>query len=72
VARILVTSLADADAAQIIADLDAKAGERVAARYHSNFEKLYDRLAVHPDSGALRPRLGERVRIGVVSRPTTW
>jgi toxin ParE1/3/4 len=67
VARILVTSLADADAAQIIADLGAKAGKRVATRFLATFEKLYDRLAAHPDSGAPRPRLGERVRICVVS-----
>lgn len=66
-ARIFITSLADADTAHIIADLGAKAGEGVAARYHTDFEKLYDRLAAHPDSGAPRPRLGERVRICVVS-----
>ncbi len=28
---------------------------------------LYDRLADHPDSGALRPAPGQSIRIGIVS-----
>lgn len=66
-ARVVVTSPADADTADIIAYLAAKAGYNVAARYIAAFEKLYDRLADHPESGAPRPVLGPHVRIGVVS-----
>lgn len=66
-ARVVITSPADADAAHIIAGLGAKAGAGVAARYDADFDKLYERLAVHPESGAPRPTLGRRVRICVVS-----
>ena len=52
--------------AGIIAYLAGKAGYDVAARYIASFEKLYDRLADHPDSGAPRPALGPQVRIGIV------
>lgn len=61
-ARVVVTSPADADAADIIAYLAGKAGEHVAVRYAATFA-LYDRLADHPESGAPRPALGQLVRI---------
>jgi len=32
----------------------------------ASLEALYDRLAVHPDSGAPRPAYGQHVRIGLV------
>jgi plasmid stabilization system protein ParE len=66
VARIIVTPEADADSAFIIADLTKKAGANVADRYEADFDRLYDRLADHPESGAPRPRLGKHVRICVV------
>ncbi len=66
-ARVIVAAPADADTADIIAYIAAKAGYNVAGQYVVSFEKLYDRLAGHPGSGATRPALGPRVRIGIVS-----
>jgi toxin ParE1/3/4 len=67
VASVTLTSMADADVAQIIDDLDRLASVTVAERYDANFDRLYRRLARHPDSGAPRPRLGAHVRISAVS-----
>jgi toxin ParE1/3/4 len=65
-ARVVVTSSADADIHAIQIDLAKLAGTRIAARYTALFERLYDRLAEHPDSGAPRPVLGTDIRIGIV------
>ena len=65
-ARIIVSLLAQADTASIVTDLTEKAGYNVAAEYVASFEVLYERFAVHPDSGAPRPAIGPDVRIGVV------
>jgi toxin ParE1/3/4 len=67
VTRVVITSSADADTAHVTADLGAKAGATVADRYVSDFDKLYQRLADHPRSGAPRPALGRHVRICIVS-----
>jgi plasmid stabilization system protein ParE len=72
VTRIILTPEADADSASIIADLAEKAGARVAARYEADFDRVYDRLADYHQSGAPRPRLGEHVRICVVSPYTIF
>jgi toxin ParE1/3/4 len=66
-ARVIVSLLAQADAAYIVTDLAGKAGQSVAAKYAASFEALYERLGAHPDSGAPRPVLGPQVRIGIVS-----
>jgi toxin ParE1/3/4 len=66
VARVVVTPSADADTAEIVAYLEAKAGYPVAARYTASFERLYDFLADFPAAGAERPNLGAHVRIGIV------
>jgi toxin ParE1/3/4 len=66
-ARILIASTADADVEDIFKDLAATAGHRIALRYNDLFERLYDQLADHPDSGAPRPALGPEIRIGIVS-----
>jgi toxin ParE1/3/4 len=66
-ARLIVSSLAQADTACIARNLTTKAGHAVAARYLDSFEKLYDRLTDHPASGAPRPAIGPHIRIGVVS-----
>jgi toxin ParE1/3/4 len=65
-ARVVVSSVADADTAAIISYLASKAGPATAIRYIALFEGLYDRLADHPDSGPRRPALGPNVRIGIV------
>jgi toxin ParE1/3/4 len=65
-ARIVVSFAADADTAGILSYLTNKAGRATAAKYNALFESLYDRLALHPDSGPRRPVLGPNVRIGIV------
>ena len=40
-ARVVITEPADADFAEIISDLAAKAGELVADRYEADFDALY-------------------------------
>lgn len=67
IARLVFTALADADSAEIFVDLAATASAKTALRYDSAFERLYDRLSTFPESGALRPALGEHLRICVVS-----
>jgi len=67
VASVVLTSLADADIAHIIDDLNRLAGVNVADRYDANFDILYRCLARYPDSGAPRPKLGAHVRISAVS-----
>ena len=41
--------------------------ELVADRYEADFDALYRRLAMFPESGSLRPELGRFIRIGLVS-----
>jgi toxin ParE1/3/4 len=67
VARVVIAASADADTAYIVADLAAKAGASVAARYDADLDALYRRLEQFPESGSPRPALGRLVRIGVVS-----
>ncbi len=66
-ARVVITSFADADTAKVINDLNKQAGADVADRYDADFDNLYQRLAQFPDSGSPRPKLGAYVRISVVS-----
>jgi toxin ParE1/3/4 len=66
-ARVVLSGLADLDINFILIDLAAKAGNLVAARYDGLFNRLYDRLADLPNSGAARPALGEDIRIGIVA-----
>jgi toxin ParE1/3/4 len=66
-ARVVIASSADADYAEILTDLVARAGLRTATKYNELFERLYDRLADHPHSGAPRPVLGRSIRIGIVA-----
>ena len=66
-ARIIVTEAANADTDEIQTWLAAAAGIVVALRYTAKFIALYDRISVWPDSGAPRPRLGQGIRIGIVT-----
>lgn len=66
-ARVVITSFADDDTAKVINDLNKQAGANVADRYDADLDNLYQRLAQFPDSGSLRPKLGARVRISVLS-----
>ena len=65
-AKVILSRLAQSDEVDIARDLTRKAGYRVAAQYAARFERLYDRLGRFPESGAPRPKIGTRVRIGVV------
>jgi plasmid stabilization system protein ParE len=65
-ARLVVSPQADADAAAIVDMLIREAGEAVATRYRRDFNLLFERLAMFPQSGAQRPELGRDIRIGVV------
>ena len=64
--RVIITDLADADTAEILAGIAREAGYRAAEKYNFRIERLYDRLAEHPDSCEARPRLGAHIRVGVV------
>ncbi|ARN82762.1 type II toxin-antitoxin system RelE/ParE family toxin [Methylocystis bryophila] len=66
-ARVVISPEADADSAAILHDLAVKAGAEIADRCEAAFDSVYERLAEFPASGAPRPRLGERVRICLVS-----
>jgi toxin ParE1/3/4 len=66
-ARLIVSSPAQADSNAILRYLAFHAGRAVAARYAASFESLFERLTRHPESGAPRPELGAAVRICVVS-----
>jgi plasmid stabilization system protein ParE len=70
-ARVVVSTVAQADTAAILRDLATKAGREVTADYAASLEAFYDRLAVHPDSGAPRPSYGRDIRIGLVW-PMSW
>lgn len=65
-ARVVVTAPADADMANILADLAGEAGSLVASKYNLMFERLYDRLAGHPESCPARPKLGAHIRVAGV------
>jgi toxin ParE1/3/4 len=66
-APIVFTAAADADAAAIFDYLYAKAGKSTVLKYRAAFKTLYEHLANFPDSGAPRPKVGWRIRIGIVS-----
>lgn len=66
-AQVVFTEAADADAAFIFEDLYTKAGKPTVVKYRALFKKLYDNLADFPDSGPPRPKIGTRIRIGIVS-----
>jgi toxin ParE1/3/4 len=66
-ARVIISPEADADSAAILKDLAVKAGVEAANRYEAAFDSVYERLAEFPASGSPRPRLGEHVRICLVS-----
>lgn len=66
-ARVVFTAAADADMAGIFDDLYVKAGKPTVIKYRAAFRTLYEHLADFPDSGAPRPKIGAKIRIGVVS-----
>lgn len=59
--------MADQDMDDIIAYLDIEAGPSTADKYTALIEANYTQLADYPESGALRPKLGGAVRIGIVA-----
>jgi len=69
-ARVVFTVAADAEAAPIFDDLYAKACKPTVVKYRASFKALYDNLANFPASGAPRPTIGSKIRIGIVSPDT--
>jgi toxin ParE1/3/4 len=65
-AKVVVTASADADLADIIADLASKGAVNAALRYAAEFDALFDRLGDFPGIGAPRPKLGAHARIGII------
>ena len=65
-AKLIVSLQAQADEAYIIRDLARKAGRPVAEKYTASIDELLVRLIAFPESGAPRPSIGKRVRIGVI------
>jgi plasmid stabilization system protein ParE len=65
-ARVVVSTMADADTSEILVHLTTEAGVRTAERYGALIDAFYDRVSTYPDSGAPRPRLGRGIRIGLV------
>lgn len=65
-ARIVISALADADTDEILSYLEREAGRATALKYERSFDRLYDRLANFPESGAPRPALGFNIRVGIV------
>lgn len=66
-ARIVISAFADTDADEILAHLQSEAGYVTALKYERSFDRLYDRLARFPESGAPRPALGFNIRMAVIS-----
>ena len=66
-ARLLVSRKAHADLERILSHLAHAAGLTTARKYQDLFERLYRRVADHPESGSPRAALGEGVRIAIVS-----
>lgn len=64
--RIVLSREAQGDSDAILSSLTRHAGVKFAALYARRFDRLYALLADHPDSGPARPRLGSKVRIGIV------
>lgn len=48
--RVIISDLADADVAEILAEIAREACYRAGVKYNFGIERLYDRLAEHPDS----------------------
>jgi plasmid stabilization system protein ParE len=65
-ARIKFTNTAREDSRSIFADLQTKSGKVTVEKYLTGFSRLYDHLADFPESGAIRPKSGVTVRIGIV------
>ena len=66
-ARVIVSAPANTDSNEILAYLARLAGAPTADKYDALFNAVYDRLAVHPDMYAPRPKLGPKIRAAVVS-----
>jgi plasmid stabilization system protein ParE len=65
-ARVIVSSSANADIYAIEKDLAKFAGKPLAEKYSAHFKSLFNRLAEYPDSGAPRRGLGKDIRVGIV------
>lgn len=65
-ARVVFTAAADRDASDIFNDLFVKAGKATVLNYRAAFRTQYEHLALFPDSGSPRPKIGANIRIRIV------
>lgn len=65
-ARVRVSTTADADIVRILAAIAREAGGATARKFNARFEALFDTLEAFPDSCPARPALGLHIRVGVV------
>jgi plasmid stabilization system protein ParE len=65
--QLVVTADAEADLDNIVTYLGREAGARIADDYERRLSGTIERLVNLPETGAPRPRLGQNVRIAVVS-----
>jgi hypothetical protein len=55
-ARVTVSALANADSIELLSHLERHAGRIVAVEHNQLFERLFDWLADHPNSGGSSSR----------------
>jgi plasmid stabilization system protein ParE len=65
--RLVVTAIADGDAANILSYLAQEAGLSVTEDYSRRIRRSIERLVQIPESGAPRPGLGADARIAIVA-----
>lgn len=66
-AKVKITSTADADVEDILDYPACKASVSTVVKYDQAFDALYDHLAIYPESCPRRPKLDPEARIGIVS-----
>ena len=66
-AKLVVTSAANADVGEIYEYLLAEAGLLTAMKYRRQLAELFNHLALYPESCPRRPRLSAQTRVGIVS-----
>jgi toxin ParE1/3/4 len=66
VARVHIVDAAEADKSEILDYLFHEAGIAVAETYAQKVARLFDDLALHPESGAPRSRLGKGIRLRLI------
>ncbi len=66
-AKVMITSTADADVEEILDYLADDAGISTITKYAQGFDEPYEHLALYPESCPRRPRLDPAARTAIVS-----